>query len=219
MNEDAWLQIIVDTYQKYFDGKVARIVDAGSRDGDSAHWLASQLKADKKCQVICVEAREDAAKSIKEKYPDFLVFPTAISDYIGNSSFVSFEEEEFLGSSSLVQARAKAYSAKSSMIKVPVTRLDIIIEPGDIDILKIDVEGHSVPAIVGMGRRMKDVLVAHIETETPERSAWGEKANNVEVIKIMQGLGFSLVNVSYQWGWSIQDQVWVNTRHVRYNGK
>jgi hypothetical protein len=33
---------------------------------------------------------------------------------------------------------------------------------------------------------------------------------------IMQDLGFSLVDVSYQWGWSIQDQVWVNTKHERY---
>jgi hypothetical protein len=69
---------------------------------------------------------------------------------------------------------------------------------------------------MGMGELMKDVLVAHIETETPERAAWGEPSNNLEVMTIMQDLGFSLVDVSYQWGWSIQDQVWVNTKHERY---
>lgn len=219
MDQNQWLQIVVDTYHKYFNGKVSRIIDAGSRDGDSAHWLVSQFDVDESCEVICVEAREAAAKTIKEKYPNFLVFPTAISDFVGKSSFVSFVDEQLLGSSSLVPERAKAYPYPSVVIEVPVTRLDMIVGPGDIDILKIDVEGHSIPAILGMGERMKDVLVAHIETETPERSAWGEKANNIEVMNIMQDLGFSLANVSYEWGWSIQDQVWVNTRHVRYNGK
>jgi FkbM family methyltransferase len=219
MDQNEWLQIVIDTYQKYFDGDVSRIIDAGSRDGDSAYWIASKLNVNENCEIICIEARENAAQTIKEKYPNFLVFPTAISDFIGSASFVSFNDEEFLGSSSLVPERAKAYAAASSIIEVPVTRLDMIINPGDIDILKIDVEGHSIPAILGMGERMKDVLVAHIETETPERSAWGEKANNLEVIEIMQDLGFSLANVSYEWGWSIQDQVWVNTRHDRYNNK
>jgi len=218
MDHNEWLEIVVDTYQKYFDGDVFRIVDAGSRDGDSAYWIASKLGVNEDCEVICIEARENAAQTIKEKYPNFLVFPTAISEFVGKTKFVSFNDEEFFGSSSLVLKRANAYYAESSIIEVPVTRLDMIIGPGDIDILKIDVEGHSVPAILGMGERMKDVLVAHIETETPERAAWGERANNIEVMNIMQDLGFSLANVSYEWGWSIQDQVWVNTRHVRYNG-
>jgi len=218
MNEDEWLQIIVDTYQKYFDGKVARVVDAGSRDGDSAYWLIKKFDAEDYCQVVCIDARKEAAELIKEKYPNFIVFDTAISDFVGEADFVNFKNKEFLGSSSLVLERAKAYAAESFVIKVPVTRLDMILEPGDIDILKIDVEGHSVPVILGMGNRMSDVLVAHIETETPERSAWGEKANNLEVMIIMQDLGFSLINISYQWGLSIQDQIWINTKHVRYNG-
>jgi hypothetical protein len=218
MNEDEWLQVIVDTYQKYFNGKVARIVDAGSRDGDSAQWLIDKFNTENSCQVVCIDAREEAAELIKQKYPNFIVFNTAISDFVGEADFVNFKDTEFLGSSSLVPERAKAYPAESFVVKVPVTRLDIILDPGDIDILKIDVEGHSVPVILGMGNRMSDVLVAHIETETPERSAWGEKANNLEVMTIMQDLGFSLINISYQWGLSIQDQTWINTKHVRYTG-
>jgi FkbM family methyltransferase len=218
MNENDWLQVIVDTYQKYFDGKVTRIVDAGSRDGDSTQWLIDKFDMEDSFEAICIDARKEAAELIKEKYPNFIVFHTAISDFVGEADFVNFKNKEFLGSSSLVLERAKAYAAESFVIKVPVTRLDMILEPGDIDILKIDVEGHSVPVILGMGNRMSDVLVAHIETETPERSAWGEKANNLEVMIIMQDLGFSLINISYQWGLSIQDQIWINTKHVRYNG-
>jgi FkbM family methyltransferase len=211
-----WLQPIIDRYQKHFGGTISKIVDAGSRDGDDAQWILDRLPIQEDVQVICVEARKNAAEAIQEKYPNFLVFATAVSDFIGNSEFVEMIEDDFAGSSSLMLERQNAYATKSVIINVPVTRLDMIVPSGTIDILKIDVEGQSIPVISGMGDRMQDVLVAHIETETPERKIWGESSNNLEVMKVMQDLGFSLADVSYQWGWSIQDQTWVNTKHERY---
>jgi FkbM family methyltransferase len=218
MNSGIWLKPIIDAYKKHFNDPISKIIDVGSRDGDDAKWILKRLPVQEDVQVICVEARKNAAEAIQKKYPNFLVFATAVSDFVGNSEFVEMTEEEFAGSSSLVLERQNAYPAESMIIDVPVTRLDIILPSGTIDILKIDVEGHSIPVISGMGERMQDVLVAHIETETPDREAWGESSNNLEVIKIMQDLGFSLVDVSYQWGWSIQDQTWVNTKHERYRG-
>ena len=216
MDSGIWLQPIIDRYQKHFGGPISKIVDAGSRDGDDAQWILDRLPIQENVQVICVEARRNAAEAIQEKYPNFLVFATAVSDFIGNSKFVEMMEDDFAGSSSLMLERQNAYATKSVIINVPVTRLDMIVPSGTIDILKIDVEGHSIPVISGMGDRMQDVLVAHIETETPERKIWGESSNNLEVMKLMQDLGFSLADVSYQWGWSIQDQTWVNTKHERY---
>jgi FkbM family methyltransferase len=218
MDSGIWLQPIIDGYQKYFSGPISKIVEAGSRDGDDAQWILERLPAQEDVQVICVEARKSAAEAIQQKYPNFLVFATAVSDFVGSSKFVEMTEDEFAGSSSLVLERQNVYATESVIIDVPVTRLDVILPLGTIDILKIDVEGHSIPVISGMGDRMQDVLVAHIETETPERTAWGEPSNNLEVMAIMQDLGFSLANVSYQWGWSIQDQVWINTKHERYRG-
>ena len=218
MNSGIWLKPIIDAYKKHFNDPISKIIDVGSRDGDDAKWILKRLPVQEDVQVICVEARKNAAEAIQKKYPNFLVFATAVSDFVGNSEFVEMTEEEFAGSSSLVLERQNAYPAESMIIDVPVTRLDIILPSGTIDILKIDVEGHSIPVISGMGERMQDVLVAHIETETPDREAWGEPSNNLEVIKIMQDLGFFLVDVSYQWGWSIQDQTWVNTKHERYRG-
>lgn len=211
-----WLSPIIDSYQKHFGDTAYKIIDVGSRDGDDAQLLLSKLGNDKACEVICIEARKDAADEIKKNYPNFTVFSTAVSNFIGESKFVQMNEQEFLGSSSLEMVRATAYATESIIIDVPVTRLDAIIKPGTIDILKIDVEGHSVPVIEGMGDLMRDVLVAHIETETPLRTAWGEPSNNLMVMDIMQKLGFSLVDISYQWGWSIQDQTWINTKHERY---
>lgn len=218
MDSGIWLQPIIDSYKKHFGGSISKVIDAGSRDGDDAQWILNRLPAQKDVQVICVEARKNAAEAIQKKYPNFLVFATAVSDFVGNAEFVELTEDEFAGSSSLMLERQNAYATKSVIINVPVTRLDMIIPSGTIDILKIDVEGQSIPVISGMGDRMQDVLVAHIETETPERKAWGEPSNNLEVMKVMQDLGFSLANVSYQWGWSLQDQIWINTRHERYKG-
>ena len=177
MDSGIWLQPIVDGYQKHFGGPISRIVDAGSRDGDDAQWLLKKLPVQKDVQVICVEARKNAAEAIQQKYPNFLVFATAVSDFVGNAKFVEMTEDEFSGSSSLMMERQNAYATESVIIDVPVTRLDMILPSGTIDILKIDVEGQSVPVISGMGERMQDVLVAHIETETPERKAWGEPSN------------------------------------------
>jgi FkbM family methyltransferase len=219
MDSGIWLQPIIDGYQKHFSGPISKIIDVGSRDGDDAQWLLLQLGNEDACEVICIEARENAALEIKNKYPNFTVFQTAVSNFIGEAKFVQMNNPEFFGSSSLELTRANAYQTESTIIDVPVTRLDAIIEPGIIDVLKIDVEGHSVPTIEGMGSLMKDVLIAHIETETPERAAWGEPSNNLKVIEIMQDLGFCLANVSYQWGWSLQDQVWINTKHERYEGQ
>jgi FkbM family methyltransferase len=212
----SWLDPVIDAHKKYFVEQAFKIIDVGSRDGDDAQWLLLQLGNEDACEVICIEARENAALEIKNKYPNFTVFQTAVSNFIGEAKFVQMNNPEFFGSSSLELTRANAYQTESTIIDVPVTRLDAIIEPGIIDVLKIDVEGHSVPTIEGMGSLMKDVLIAHIETETPERAAWGEPSNNLKVIEIMQDLGFCLANVSYQWGWSIQDQTWVNTKHERY---
>jgi FkbM family methyltransferase len=216
MDGGIWLQPIIDGYQKHFGGPISKIVEAGSRDGDDAQWILERLPVQEDVQVICVEARKSAAEAIQQKYPNFLVFATAVSDFVGSSKFVEMTEDEFAGSSSLVLERQNVYATESVIVDVPVTRLDMILPSGTIDILKIDVEGHSIPVISGMGDRMQDVLVAHIETETPERKAWGESSNNLEVIKVMQDFGFSLADVSYQWGWSIQDQVWINTKHERY---
>lgn len=214
MNSTTWLYSITDQYRKYFGNNAKLIVDVGSRDGDDANWLLHEMNCDAK--VICFEARASAAEAIRNRYPDFEVFEAAVSDFTGESVFVQFNEPEFAGSSSLLMARQYAYPVDSEIVMVPVTRLDVILPNEVIDVLKIDVEGNSVPVLRGLGDKISNVLVAHIETETNERAAWGEPANNIEAMQIMQNAGFSLAKIDYQWGWSIQDQTWINVGHERY---
>ena len=165
MNSGKWLIPVIDTYKTYFTGKLSRIVDVGSRDGDDAQFIAQRLNVRKTCQIICVEAREKAAKIIKEKYPNFIVFETAVSNFVGESSFVEFHEPEFAGSSSLMPERQNTYQSESSIITVPVTRLDIILPTGNIDILKIDVEGYELEVLKGSTNLLEKKFINYIQFE------------------------------------------------------
>lgn len=207
-----WLEPVVEAHRKFFgDRKGACIVDVGSRDGDDAAWLASQIRTG---NVTCVEARPDAAKAIRAKYPDFEVVECAVGAEGGTADFLEFlgDDAGLVGSSSLNLGRAGLYGGNKphQIIQVPVRRLDSFLPEGIIDILKVDVEGHTREALLGLGDRINDVLVAHLETETRERAAYGEPANNVWVYDYMKAHGFSLHAVRYEWGPSIEDQTWIS---------
>lgn len=204
-----WLEPVIEAYRKFYGDVGERwIVDVGSRDGDDAAWLASHFRPG---NVTCVEARPDAAAAIKAKYPDFEVLAFAASDrFAPRAPFLAFDEPEFSGSSSLRLSRSRHHASPSHLIGVTRVRLDETLRPGIIDILKVDTEGHSMEVLSGLEGRMSDVLVAHVETETLERAAWGEPANNHAVAYFMRANGFRLFDVSYQWGPSIEDQVWVS---------
>lgn len=206
-----WLQTIVDAHRTFFRGTPRRIVDVGSRDGNDAAWLRRQLGAD---TVYCIDARRAAVKTIEKRHPDVIAVWAAVSDVSGPAEFVEFVDEEFAGSSSLELRRAQAYAAESRIVPVQTVRLDEALPPGSLDIVKIDVEGHALPVLRGLGDRLADVRVLHVETETHERAAWGEPANNLEVATKLRAAGFWLHAVRYPWGPSIEDQTWVNCRRV-----
>lgn len=208
-----WLEPVIEAYKRlYSDPEGAWIVDVGSRDGDDAAWLASQIRTG---NVTCVEARPRAARAIKAKYPDFQVFECAVGAEEGIADFLEFlgDDAGLVGSSSLNLGRSALYGGNKphQLIEVPVRRLDSILPADVIDILKIDVEGHTREALLGLGGRINDVLVAHLETETRERAAYGEPANNVWAYGYMKARGFRLYAVRYEWGPSIEDQTWVWT--------
>src|SRR5690606_16013908 len=167
--------------------------------------------------VVCVEARPDAAEAIRENHPTFGLLPYAVGERAGRAPFLVLEDKELRGSSSLNLHRALTHRGDSRVIEVEVMRLDELLPAAftPIDVMKIDVEGSTLPALFGLGERLRDVRVLHVETETLERAAWGEPANNHAVAYYLRAFGFRLVDVSYQWGPSIEDQTWVNLGALR----
>ena len=77
-----------------------------------------------------------------------------------------------------------------------------------IDVVKIDTEGYSWQVLQGFGDRLKDVRLFHIETE--KTSIHDDHITSDKITEFMSNNGFALIDVSYEWGWNIEDQIWVN---------
>ena len=95
-----WLEPLVSYYKIYFGDTAENIFDIGTRDGDDANFLKQELNT---TNVYAIEARPQAAKLTKEKYPDFMVFETAVSDFSGETEFYEIvsEDADYVGSSSI----------------------------------------------------------------------------------------------------------------------
>lgn len=202
---------IVDNYRNYFGDTAKVIIDAGTRDGVDAAYLAKELKAER---VIAIDANPLAVQRTRQNYPHFEVVETALSDYVGTTTFdqIVSDREDHAGSSSLTGV-TKFGGATHNTITVQVDTMNNVLKnlkvDGLIDVIKVDLEGYSYQFIEGLGRRLADVKLLHLETETFHRHQ-GHR-NNKEVIALMTWHGFELVDRSYEWGPHIEDQVWTNT--------
>jgi FkbM family methyltransferase len=220
--ENIWLEPVVDAWKTYFGSKSAKIVvDVGTRDGDDAEYLKQKMKAKR---VIAVDANPIAVQKTKDAYPLFTVYETAVSDYVGETSFVQIvsDNKDLAGCSSMnyekIESEEVFRSSDHHIIKVPVTRLDKLLggveqyKKNPIDVIKIDIEGYTYQALVGLGDIIWHTKIFHLETET--QNLFSGHKNNLDVASYMQSKGFVLVNVSYEWGFGIQDQVWINPLYI-----
>jgi FkbM family methyltransferase len=211
VNQYERLGAIVENYRRYFGDKANVVIDAGTRDGDDAEFLRQELNAER---VIAIDANPAAVYKTRAKYPAFEVIETALSNYECVAEFdqVISNRADFAGSSSLTKTFTFPGSVHNT-ISVQVTRIDRLLDglkvDGLIDVIKVDLEGYSYEFLEGLGERIKDVKVMHLETETFERHE-GHKDNQA-VKRYMEERGFMLVDVSYEWGPTIEDQLFVNS--------
>lgn len=207
------LDPVIHAYQTHFGHTASLVVDVGSRDGDDCAGLVAVLGG----RGVAVEPRPDAATLIRTRHPHLTVIESAVHEYDGVTGFAVLESDDpnIVGSSGFRFERSYALGVPAHVIQVPCHRLDTLLagEPV-IDVLKVDVEGFTLQALHGLGDRLTDVKVAHLETETAarEQPPWMEPQTNDLVADVMRDAGFTLVTVSYEWGPSIEDQVWINGR-------
>lgn len=212
MNQDERLGAVVDNYREYFGEKAHVVIDAGTRDGEDANYIAQKLGAEK---VIAIDANPLAIAKTRKNFPHFEIVETALADYTGHTTFdqILSDREDHAGSSSLTKARTfgdvvhNQITVRVDTMQNVLKRLDVT---GLIDVIKVDLEGYTYQFIEGLGKRLADVKLLHLETETFHRHQGHQ--NNKEVIALMTWHGFKLVDTSYEWGPTIEDQVWVNTR-------
>ena len=207
------LEPVVMNYRKFFGATAPVIVDIGTRDGDDANYLCKGLNGTK---VIAIDANPEGADLTRSNYPWMDVKHAAIGDVNGEITFhkVSSDNKELVGCSSIFSKETSMYpqdfANNTTAITVPITRMDTVLEgtPGLIDVVKVDTEGFTWQVLQGFGDRLKDVKVFHLETE---RVKVNETHVTLEAVTdFMKEHGFYLADISYEWGWGIQDQVWVN---------
>jgi FkbM family methyltransferase len=212
--ENIWLQPAVETYKQYFGGTAETIIDVGTRDGDDAEFLRQQLGGK---YIYAIDANPIAVEATMNRYPEFEVFETAISNYNGTTSFVQIVSDRIdeAGSSS-IENYSFFEGATYNTIDVNVIRMDKFIEEfvsqDIIDFIKVDIEGYTYEFLEGLGKEINKVKMLHLETETFDRQK-GHKNNN-EVLNFMTNAGFLLAGVTYEWGPRIQDQVWINPNYI-----
>lgn len=208
---NCWLEPLVSYYKIFFGDTAKVIIDIGTRDGEDAAFLAKMLNSE---YIYAIDARKNACDQTKNKYPEFTVIHTAVSDYVGDTLFcqVISTDKDYSGSSSIFNYKFDRPEYIHNTIVVPVTTMSEIInnivQHESIDLIKIDIEGYSYQCLVGMKDHLKKVKVFHIETE--KQPTHPNHKNNIDIINFMSENGFQLVGTQYEWGWEIEDQIWIN---------
>lgn len=213
--DNKWLEPAVEEYKKYFGDTAKTIFDIGTRDGDDAEYFRQKLNGE---DIYVFDANPIAVSETKRRYPNFKVFETAIGSFRGQTKFTQIvsDNPDEAGCSS-VNAIHRFPNTQFNDIIVSINRLDLFIEEHElsktiIDIVKIDVEGFSWDVLMGMGDVLQNIKMLHIETENFNRHP-GHK-NNEHIFNYMNNNNFICVEKSYEWGPTIEDQVWINQKFV-----
>ena len=213
--QNKWLEPAVEAYKKYFGNTANIIIDIGTRDGDDAEYFRQNLNG---TEVYAFDANPLAVEKTMKRYPNFNVVQSAVGDADGQVFFTQVLSDDIneAGCSSMFTVQ-KFENVKYKNISTPIVRMDNYLNShsmGDtvIDIVKIDVEGFSWQVLVGMGDKLKNIKMLHIETENFERHP-GHR-NNDDIIEYMTNNNFICVDKSYEWGPTVEDQVWINQRFV-----
>lgn len=205
---NTWLNPCVQAYEHFF-GKAEKPVvwEVGSRDGKDGFELATRIYAGdpnwfwSKAVVVALEPNPNQVKIIKEKFPEMEVFEVAASNEKGSAPFMVYIGDEGAVGSSSLNLHWKEDDLEGYQITVNIDRLDHLVGDEEIDIMKIDCEGHSLEVIEGLGDKVRQVKVFHIETEK-----WTD--SNIKMRPIMTNHGYQLVDDTEQYG-GMPDQVWV----------
>lgn len=209
------LEPLVMNYRKFFGSTAELIFDIGTRDGDDALYLKESLNS---TEVHVVDANENCYNATVKKHPYFAAHFTAMSNYNGVTSFQKVDSDDVtqVGCSSIYArkvAELEEFRGKVEMVEVPVVTMKQLLanigrSDSIIDLVKVDIEGYTWEFLEGLGTKIKDVKILHLETE--REATHPAHKNSDEIAFYMMNNNFYLADLSYEWGWGIQDQVWVN---------
>lgn len=119
-------------------------IDVGAHIGSI---IASVAQRGAGIRIVAVEAIPEKAERLKRKFPQVPVHACAVGDQDGEVSF--FINTEQSGYSSLSGPGAGIARGSIQEVRVPIRRLDDLVEHQGVDMIKIDVEGAELGVLRG----------------------------------------------------------------------
>jgi len=203
------MQEWADLVKEYANFEPQSIMDIGAMDGADTETLESNFKTG---NVYIIEPHPVLYSRICENRPEFKSFNFAASNQTAELEFNTINTKNSnLGISSLyerVDDLSWASPSQFDKISVKSMRMDEFMESNQIDtidLLKIDVEGHSFEVLEGFGERLKSIKCIHIENEHTE--VWKNQKLYPEVEPILVNNGFVMLSIKV--GWPQTDSIWI----------
>jgi FkbM family methyltransferase len=147
---------------------VKTVVDGGANQGQ---WLAYARQIWPEAKYVCFEPQGECASMIP-KDGNVTVVESALGDRIG---LVKFNRSSFNQSSSILKMgvlhkEAFPFSAGETIVDVPVTTLDQWCEENGVwgDVVKLDLQGYELAALMHMPRSLMKAKVLCVETSYVE---------------------------------------------------
>jgi FkbM family methyltransferase len=189
----------------------SNIIEIGSRDGHDTHTLSKMCNLpENKCYIF--EAHPDCFNFIKQTYPKFNVFNCAVTNKTGpvtfNAGIVGVEGN--IGMSSLLDKE----DFSSNKVQVDGWRFDEIckeLKLKTLDLVKIDVEGHTLEVLEGFGSMLSCTKILQLELEHVE--IWKTQATYEKVKDFLTTHNFEQVAYSRH-SWTQSDSVWINNNFI-----
>lgn len=209
------IHLLPQLLEKNFSGTITNLVEIGPRDGDDAVKMAQMFNVHP-ANITIFEPHPDLSRNIRlTKSPDITLVQKACSNKRGVLPFYSciIGSVNNLGVSSLVHRPEYDDPSQYKRVDVDVIRMDDWMSENAvdrIDLLKLDVEGHTWEVLDGFGDRLKDVVVIHLEAE--RKQYWDGQKMFSDIIKQM--LPTHELVFCYDSGGQ-SDSIWIEKRHTK----
>jgi len=192
-------------YRRYLGSGEPLILDVGTNNGQSIDFF---LGINKNCRIIGFEPNAKLREKLKTKYelfPNVKIEHYGVSEKKGKLIFnenvldltSSFEDAD--ASSEHVKTKSKVLgvgvdSLVAAKYEVEVIDLNSYIAEnalGDIDLIKIDVEGHEFQCVKGLlANGELNSEITFVQLESHNDGMYGGKLNPEEISKFLSQHGF-----------------------------
>jgi len=147
---------------------VGVVVDGGANQGQ---WLAYARQIWPEARYVCFEPQGECASMIP-KDEKVTVVESALGDRIGTIKFnrSSFNQSSSILKMGVLHKEAFPFSAGETIVEVPVTTLDQWCEENGVwgDVVKLDLQGYELSALMHMPRSLMKAKVLCVETSYVE---------------------------------------------------